>query len=382
MKEMLKRFVLSLNNSSIRMDLRSFDSYTFFPGQHWNHTWERQHEIVTRFAEYLEAQVIHVSSPLGAINHNPFSVSFIKRVLQYRTAQQKVEQGAGNPVLPNMIMINAFHIPFHSELIGRINFGLMKNKMGMSSNNFFWATYANPTVYEFFKASKYKIYDIAERRSRNPYLSQTIKDLERKIVAEADIVFVDNHAVMADYSGLNNNMYYVPQGVNTDSFFPLNDKREYIGYIGNFHSAIDYDYLERLIMLNPQERFLFIGAVLDNQAERVFKYGNVTHINQIPKNELNRHLAKMKVGLIPYVKNELTMGVYPTKLFEYLSAKVPVISTSIPEVSQYANDSYLRIMDSPESLSNISFDMVGVSNVIDQNTWDERWRMYIKKIEQ
>lgn len=362
------------------MDLHSFDSFTFFPGQHWGHTWERQHEIVTRFAQLLCDRDIYVSSPLGSINHNPFSIDFFKRVLKYRISQKEVTEETGNPILPNMKMTNAFHIPFHNTIIGKINYSLMKGAMGMGYNNFYWSTYANPTLYEFFKASKFKVYDIAERRSHNPLLPQSIKDLERKMVAEADVVFVDNHATMKDYKGLNPHMYYVPQGVNVESFYPLEDNREYIGYIGNLHFAIDYDYLEKLIVANYREKFLIIGSVMEKDADKILKYENVTHINQIPKSDLNKYLAKMKVGLIPYIKNEVTVGVYPTKLFEYIAAGVPVVSTSIPEVVQYANDSYLKIIDAPCDLSSVTFDMKGIEDVIAQNTWDQRWNNYLKMI--
>lgn len=363
------------------MDIRLFDSYTFFPGQHWGHTWERQHEIVTRFAKMLLDKELYVSSPLGMINHNPFSVGFVKRVLSYRSSQKEIMEEEGNPILPNMKMVNAIHLPFHNKIIGRINYSLMRNAMQISNNNMFWATYINPTIYEFFKASKFKIYDIAERRSNNPLLPQPIKELERRMVEEADIVFVDNHAAMKDYEGLNPRMYYVPQGVNVDSFFPMEDKREYIGYIGNLHFAIDYGYLAKLIEANPNEKFLLIGSVMEKDAESIMKYENVKHIGKIPKSELNKYLAKMKVGLIPYVKNDVTVGVYPTKLFEYLAAGVPVVSTSIPEVVQYANDSYLKIVDTPESLSDIHFDMNGIEETIVRNTWDERWKTYIERIE-
>ena len=162
------------------MDLHSFDSYTFFPGQHWGHTWERQHELVTRFAKCLEKKELFVSSPLGLLNHNPFSLDFIKRVIKYNKAQEEIKEVVSNPIQPNMRMVDAFHIPFQSGLIGRINYSLMKGPMHITRNNFFWSTYMNPSLYEFFCRSRFKVYDLAERRSHNPLLPQSVKDLERR----------------------------------------------------------------------------------------------------------------------------------------------------------------------------------------------------------
>lgn len=362
------------------MDLFAFDSYTFFPGQHWGHTWERQHELVSRFASLLDNKELNICSPTGLLNHNPFTLDFIKRVLKYNKAQSDINEEKANPVLDNMRMVNPTHLPFHNKFVGRINYALMSQKLNMSNNNFFWSTYMNPTVYEFFRRSKFKVYDLAERRSHNPLLPDSVKELERIAVKEADIVFIDNHITMKDYEGLNNNMYYVPQGVNIDTFFPLDDNREYIGYIGNLHFAIDYDYMEKLFQCNPNEKFLLIGGILEDRAHDLLKPNNITHMNQIPKSDLNKYLAKMKVGLIPYVNNDVTVGVYPTKLFEYLAANVPVISTSIPEVLQYQNDSYLKIIDCPCALTDVTFDMKGIKEVIANNTWDERWNLYINRI--
>lgn len=358
------------------MGLKDFHSYTFFPGQHWSHTWERQHEIVTRFAKELNSQSIFVCSPLGLINHNPFSLSFIQRILHYNKSQLNLD--CLNPIENNMKMVNAFHFPFHNRLFGAINYSLMKDSMKMSNNNFFWSTYMNPTLYEFFKRSKFKVYDIAERRSTNPQLSTAAKEWERKAVAEADLVIIDNHVTIEDYKSLNDNIHYIPQGVNVEEFHYIrNNDRKYIGYIGNLHFAIDYDYFSSLIQMNPNEKFLIIGGIIEKKGQELLSFPNVTYIAQIPKSDLCNYLSKMKLGLIPYIINDHTKGVYPTKLFEYLSSGVPVLSTALPEVVQYKNDSYLKISNEPLHLSNLSFNMNdGVEDVIKGNTWNVRWNSY------
>lgn len=362
--------------------INSFASYTFFGSVHWGHTWERQHEIVTRFAKLLPSHDIYVCAPLGAVNYNPFTSKFIQKVISYHHSQKKESYVASNPITQNMRMISPPHIPYHNRFLAPINFSLISKKMGFTDNNFFWSSYINQEIYEFFRKSSFRIYDIAARRSKSKDVPQSIKDLERRVVEEADLVVVDNKATIDDYKGLNDRIIYIPQGVNKDSFFPIsNSKREYIGYIGNLHYAIDYEYLYKLININKSEKFLIIGAVLEEKAQRILTLPNVTHIDQIPKNELNKYLGKMKLGLIPYLINDVTAGVYPTKLFEYLAANVPVLSTPLPEVMQYENPYYLKICETPLSLSNISFAMKGVEELINNNTWDARWKAYLSAIE-
>ncbi len=362
------------------MNIHDFESYTFFPGQHWCHTWERQHELVTRFAELLNDRTINVMSPLGLVNHNPFSIDFIKRILHYRKLQKMND--VQNPVHQNMNMVNLRHLPFHDAVSSTFNYKQIRRQVEISEdNNFFWSTYMNPALYELFKRSKFKMIDLAERRSANPHLSESIKELERRAVKEANLVIIDNHAAIEDYKDLNPNIFYIPQGVNKDLFYPVEgSERKYIGYIGNLHFAIDYDYLERLITTNPNETFLFIGGILEEDANKILKLVNVEHVNQIPKIELNDYLAQMKIGLIPYLIDECTKGVYPTKLFEYLSACVPVLSTPLPEVAQYANPSFLHISNEVLDLKKLSFDGIGMKEIVENNTWDARWQEYIKKI--
>lgn len=356
------------------MNISEFESFLFFPGQHWNHTWERQHELVSRFAILLNDAEIQVASPTGLVNHNPFSVSFFRRIVSHLKAQSHVGQ---NPIRDNMKMLNLKYIPFHYNIVGKFNYQMIERQLNFSSNNFFWSTYMNPTVYEFFRRSKFKVYDLAERRSKNKKLPESVKRLERKAVAEANVVFVDNKATFEDYRDLNENIFYIPQGVNMSSFYEKKDvERKYIGYIGNLHFAIDYDYLDKLITINEHQSFLLIGSVMEQDAYKILDHPNVTHINNLPKEELNNYLAQMKVGLIPYVIDDVTVGVYPTKLFEYLAAGVPVISTALPEVVQYANPNYLSIESQPKDLSNISFNRKNISDIVRVNTWDDRWNKY------
>lgn len=359
--------------------LNFFSSYTFFTAQHWNHTWERQHELVVRFAQLI-GKPISICRPLGMVNYSPFSMFFIRKVMDYRRGAKLKQNEFENPIEGNMEFVGGCHLPLHFKIVGKLNYFMLKRRLHFSDNNFFWATYVNYTIYEFFKRSKFKVYDIAERRSHNPLVPDYVKRLERKMVAEANIVFVDNHATIEDYRNLNPNIYYVPQGVNIEDMkVSDNIKREYIGYIGNFHFAIDYSFFKNLIKKNSESHFLLVGGVLDDRANEILALENVTHIDKVQKAQLPNYLCKMKYGLIPYVINDVTVGVYPTKLFEYIAAGIPVITTPLPEVIQYADNDYMQIIDEPIEL-NRTFTMNKCAELLSENNWDARWQEYIKQI--
>lgn len=358
-----------------------FKSYTFFPAQHWSHSWERQHEIATRLAKVIEKPV-YICNPLGMINYNLLSVEFFNKIKHYKDYFGGQNDIKNNPLLHNMYQVHGLFIPYHNSVTGKINYQLLKRKIKFSENNFFWSTYINPTIYEFFKRSSFKVYDIAERRSVNPLVPKYIKDLERRVIAEADVVFIDNHAAIDDYKNLNPNIYYIPQGVNIEEVNQQQqqENRKYIGYIGNFHFAIDYDFLEQLIVLNSDQPFLLVGKIMTDKMNRILSLPNVEHINHVPKYRLSEFLSKMKIGLIPYLINDVTIGVYPTKLFEYLAANVPVVSTPLPEVIQYSDPNFLKIIEAPQTLNNINFNMCRVQEIVLENTWDSRFNQYINCI--
>lgn len=356
-----------------------FSTFTFFPAQHWSHTWERQHELVYRLANGLRDKEIQVVSPLGLIDYNFFSRAFINKFKTYR------HKGATlniNPVLPNMNFKSSFFFPKLNSLATSFNYRMLKDKIQVSDRNFFWSTYMNPVVYKVFKQSSFKIIDIAERRQKNDQLSNEIKELEKKAISEADIVFIDNRITIEDYKDLNPNIFYVPQGVNTSQFRNMTKTENCIGYMGNFHGALDFDYLHRLIEINADRKFLIVGAPENNKdAKNLSRYKNVEVVGSVPKSELQQYVNRMAIGLIPYRLTELTKGVFPTKLFEYLSAGIPVISTPIPEVQQYDDYPFIKLMEMPEKIDT-NFKMEDAPAFIQENTWDARFNFYLNKIEQ
>lgn len=359
--------------------LSGFSSYTFFPAQPWSHAWERQHEIMFRLAGEIPKE-IYVFPPLGLVEYNLFSMEIIEKIFQ----KLKKSKSKNNCSIKreNMSFIDSLYIHKFDGLSTKINYELLKkNLKNDEGSNFFWSTYVNPTVYEFFKKSQFRVLDLAERRQKNEYLSLEMKQLEMRAVSEAELVVVDNLSTYEDYKHLSENIVYIPQGYDHDLIkLEKETIREKIGYIGHLHSHIDYDYLFDLINLNSDKEFLIVGGILDDRAEKLKEYKNVVLTGQVEKSLLPKYLKEMKYGLIPYKVNDFTEGVFPTKLFEYLGAGVAVVSTHLPEVLPYHNKKNVFVESLPSNI-NHQISLEGLENFLKENTWEARFSKYMLEIE-
>ena len=52
------------------------------------------------------------------------------------------------------------------------------------------------------------------------------------------------------------------------------------------------------------------------------------------------------MGIIPYRVTDFTMYTFPSKLFEYLAAELPVVATSLPELKLF--EKYVSLTESPQ----------------------------------
>jgi glycosyltransferase involved in cell wall biosynthesis len=62
---------------------------------------------------------------------------------------------------------------------------------------------------------------------------------------------------------------------------------------------------------------------------------NVRLLGHKAYSELPAYLNCFNVAVIPFKNNELTRGVNPVKLYEYLAAGKPVVSSDLPEVRSF-----------------------------------------------
>lgn len=108
------------------------------------------------------------------------------------------------------------------------------------------------------------------------------------------------------------------------------------GYYGALAEWLDYELLIRLALALPNISIVLIGPDYDGSKDVLSDAPpNLFVLPPIEYQNLAVHAAWFDVALIPFLVNEITDSTSPLKLFEYMAAKIPIVSTDIKEARKY-----------------------------------------------
>ena len=118
----------------------------------------------------------------------------------------------------------------------------------------------------------------------------------------------------------------------------LASKKTIVAYHGALAKWIDYSLLQK-IARDGRYSLLLVGYLHDHSPEckRLMEMDNVYYIGPIPYAELNQYTPYYDVALMPFLLNDVTLSVSPVKIFEYMAAGVPIVSTALPECKKYSS---------------------------------------------
>jgi len=115
-------------------------------------------------------------------------------------------------------------------------------------------------------------------------------------------------------------------------------RRPIIGYLGAFDSRLDYAAMTALARLLPDCTFALAGRVNRDQEENVKELRSLPNVSmpgQISYEAGKAFVAALDVGLIPFRPGPIGDAINPTKMWCYLMAGKPVVSTAIRESLRY-----------------------------------------------
>ncbi len=193
------------------------------------------------------------------------------------------------------------------------------------------------------------VYDCMDNHHGFTQTSEAVVRCEREAFEGCETVIASSRWLHDWATGLGARPALVRNGCQPEHFsvrpsevFRDPDGRRVIGYFGAIAQWFDADLVEAVARRFPGCLVLLVGADSAQVVARLEHLPNVRAIGEVPYARLPHYLHGMDVCLIPFVRNELTLATNPVKVYEYLSAGKPVVTTDLPELAEPDLDRMIR----------------------------------------
>lgn len=266
-----------------------------------------------------------------------------------------------------------------------------------------WA--ANSFYTRVYKAKKI-IYDFVDDLEMFPLIGNKIYKCHDELLDKADIIpvtasrlldkikdkrpdaFLSHNAVMFDIWHLGNKKVKPDKEMSK-----LLGKKPIVGYFGSLiESCFDYDLLKYAAKERPNYNFVISGPLdfdTSNDVHRWDRYKNVHFVGTVPKYEdLAERIHFFDVCTVPFVLNHVTQSISPLKLFEYMAAGKPIVTTDMRECKKYksvlaskSKEDFVKNLDEAMKLKDDrSFNEL-VLKEARENTWEARTEKIVELLE-
>jgi len=193
----------------------------------------------------------------------------------------------------------------------------------------------------------FALFDLCDEPTEE--FSDWAKNLDRAF-SVSSAVMTASALLFQKYKNAHPNVHYVPNGADYEAFrmstrqrgvsgtlnrssdFPERPGRV-AGYHGVLSTWLDWNLIYRLSRRLSSWNFVFVGPPL-GIAEKDLPYApNLFYLGEKEYLDLPEYVSRFDVGLVPFQVTNMTRFSSPIKLYEYLAAGKPVVSTPIPEIA-------------------------------------------------
>lgn len=246
------------------------------------------------------------------------------------------------------------------------------------------------------------IYDCMDELSSFKFAPPELIPRENELLLKADIVFTGGHNLFQAKKNSHHNIHPFPSSIDKEHFFKARTNslephdqasipHPRFGFYGVVDERFDLNLINEVANSRPDWHFVIIGPVVKIDPESLPKAKNIHYLGSKQYAELPDYLGSWDIAIIPFLRNESTRYISPTKTPEYLAAGKPVISTSIIDVIRpYGDLNLVRIADTPEgfilaaekelTLSDKTKWLEKVDEHLQENSWDITWNRMMQLI--
>jgi glycosyltransferase involved in cell wall biosynthesis len=179
--------------------------------------------------------------------------------------------------------------------------------------------------------------------------TDSFRAAEARLAGRADLVLASAPELVRRMRRLSDNVMEAPNVADTDLFATALEPGEvdpalaalprprllFTGAISAI--KLDIELLGELARARPDWTLALVGPVglgdPHTDVSALAREPNVHLLGKRSYEQLPAVLRGADIGLIPYVRSELTDSIFPMKVYEYLAAGLPVIATPLPALA-------------------------------------------------
>jgi len=246
------------------------------------------------------------------------------------------------------------------------------------------------------------IYDYFDDLSVFPYDQSLLRMQHRWLLENAQLVLATADTLLEEVRKIRDDVVLCPNAVELRDFagvetleMPDDIRRirdegmPIVGYAGAISKWLDFELLDRVAELSQEVNFVFIGPALDVSIDDIalFRRKNVRLLGPQEYRNIPRYLSALDAAMIPFRADRIGASTSPLKLYEYLAAGKPVVSTNMRECAKYPE--VLLSKDHREFADNVrrALEMARdiplaprLKQIAEANTWDIRAKTIVEAL--
>lgn len=257
---------------------------------------------------------------------------------------------------------------------------------------FFW--YYTPMALKYTQGFTpvYTVYDCMDELSAFKFAPRELKELEQQLFDQSSIVFTGGYSLYEAKRMEHNNIHSFPSSIDKQHFMQAREVCEVpadqvdikgfkIGFYGVLDERFDTSLIAEIAEQRPEWQIMLIGPVVKIHPASLPEKDNIHYLGPKSYDQLPLYLSGWDVALIPFLLNESTFYISPTKTPEYLAGGKRVVSTAIRDVVSFygkkglvgigidAQD-FISIIDGYASKGTDTEWLQNIDDLLSHNSWE------------
>jgi glycosyltransferase involved in cell wall biosynthesis len=319
-----------------------------------------------------------------------------------RMARRVERAAAGARAVDGLHVLSPLVIPIHGRRrLRTLNAGLLRAQVGRAAHSL---GFERPLLWSYVPQADWLVdtlepsaivyHCVDDIAAQKGVAAAAFREAEAHFAAQADLVLASAPALAERMRTLNERVFYAPNVADTDRFATALEvgptdpamatlRGPRIVFTGAVVATkLDLELLEGVARARPNWSIALVGPVGAGDPRT-----NISSLERLPNvhllgarryADLPAVLRGADVALVPYAINDLTRSVFPMKVYEYLAAGLPVVTTPLPALAETAG--VVVAADAPATVAAVERALAedgpaarrARSAAVRENSWDAR----------